>query len=230
MFIVDLIDILLILLGIILGVVIGYFIVKSILTKQQQEARSSADHIIGEAEKEANSIKKEKLLEAKEENQNLKDAMEREVDTQRNDLRAFESRLLQREQTLDRKSETMDKKDEALETKEAKIEEKQQLVDAEDEKIKEIINQQETELSRISGLTRVEAREELFSELEKELSHDMAVMVKEKENQMKMDVDKNAKELLALTAQRYAAEYTSESTVSVVNLPNDEMKGRIIGR
>jgi len=227
---VDLIDILLILLGIILGVVIGYFIVKSILTKQQQEARSSADHIIGEAEKEANSIKKEKLLEAKEENQNLKDAMEREVDIQRNDLRAFESRLLQREETLDRKSETLDKKDEVLETKEAKIEEKQQMVDAEDKKIKEIINQQETELSRISGLTRVEAREELFSELEKELSHDMAVMVKEKENQMKMDVDKNAKELLALTAQRYAAEYTSESTVSVVNLPNDEMKGRIIGR
>lgn len=76
----------------------------------------------------------------------------------------------------------------------------------------------------------MEAREELFSELEKELSHDMAVMVKEKQNQMKMDVDKQAKELLAMTAQRYAAEYTSESTVSVVNLPNDEMKGRIIGR
>src|SRR5699024_8045943 len=151
--------------------------------------------------------RKEKLLEAKEETQNLKDAFERDSNEKREDLKAQESRLLQREQSLDRKSEVLDKKDEALESKEAKIEEKQQMVDAEDQKIKEII-----------------------TEVERELSHDMAVMVKEKEDQMKLDVDKKAKELLAVTAQRYAAEYTSESTVSVVNLPNDEMKGRIIGR
>lgn len=226
----DLIDILLILLGIFLGVVIGYFIVKKIMTTQQQEARTSAEHIIGEAEKEANSIKKEKLLEAKEENQNLKDVTEREVMQKRDELRAYESRLLQKEGNLDRKSESLDKKDDALEHKEAKIEEKQQMVDAEESKIKDIISQQEEELSRISGLTRAEARDELFSELEKELSHDMTVMVKEKEDQMKLEVDKKAKELLAVAAQRYAAEYTSESTVSVVNLPNDEMKGRIIGR
>ncbi|MFD2829716.1 ribonuclease Y [Corticicoccus populi] len=226
----DLIDILLILLGIFLGVVIGYFIVKKIMTTQQQEARTSAEHIIGEAEKEANSIKKEKLLEAKEENQNLKDVTEREVMQKRDELRAYESRLLQKEENLDRKSESLDKKDDALEHKEAKIEEKQQMVDAEESKIKDIISQQEEELSRISGLTRAEARDELFSELEKELSHDMTVMVKEKEDQMKLEVDKKAKELLAVAAQRYAAEYTSESTVSVVNLPNDEMKGRIIGR
>jgi len=224
------IDIFLILLGIILGVVIGYFIVRNTLTKRQQEARTSAEHIISEAEKEADSLRKEKLLEAKEETQNLKDAFERDSNEKREDLKAQESRLLQREQSLDRKSEVLDKKDEALESKEAKIEEKQQMVDAEDQKIKEIISRQEDELSRISGLSRDEARNEIFTEVERELSHDMAVMVKEKEDQMKLDVDKKAKELLAVTAQRYAAEYTSESTVSVVNLPNDEMKGRIIGR
>ncbi|MHC0552634.1 ribonuclease Y [Salinicoccus sp. CNSTN-B1] len=226
----DMIDIFLILLGIFLGVVIGYFIVKNILTKKQQEARVSAEHIISEANKQAENLKKEKLLEAKEENQNLKGAFERESTEKKEELRSQESRLLNREQVLDRKSEVLDKKDEALEVKEAKIEEKQQMVDAEDQKIKEIISRQEEELTRISGLTREEARKEIFDEVERELSHDMAVMVKEKENEMKLDVDKKAKELLASTAQRYAAEYTSESTVSVVTLPNDEMKGRIIGR
>ncbi|MFB9861326.1 ribonuclease Y [Salinicoccus siamensis] len=226
----DMIDIFLILLGIFLGVVIGYFIVKNILTKKQQEARVSAEHIISEANKQAENLKKEKLLEAKEENQNLKDAFERESTEKKEELRSQESRLLNREQVLDRKSEVLDKKDEALEVKEAKIEEKQQMVDAEDQKIKEIIGRHEEELTRISGLTREEARKEIFDEVERELSHDMAVMVKEKENEMKLDVDKKAKELLASTAQRYAAEYTSESTVSVVTLPNDEMKGRIIGR
>nr|WP_031548644.1 ribonuclease Y [Salinicoccus luteus] len=226
----DMIDIFLILLGIILGVVIGYFIVRNTLTKRQQEARTSAEHIINEAKKQADSLKKEKLLEAKEENQNLKDTFERESNEKRDELKAQESRLLNREQVLDRKSEVLDKKDEALDLKEAKIEEKQQMVDAEDQKIKEIISRQEEELTRISGLTREEARDEIFAEVERELSHDMAVMVKEKENQMKLEADKKAKELLAVTAQRYAAEYTSESTVSVVTLPNDEMKGRIIGR
>lgn len=226
----DLMNILFILIGIILGVVIGYFIVNNMLTKKQQQARTSADHIISEAEKEADNLKKEKLLEAKEENQNLKEAFDDDMNRQRDEMKAYENRLIQRESSLDRKSETLDKKDDSLEQKEAKIEEKQQMVDAKDDEINEKISQQETELSRISGLTRDEAREELFSQVEQELSHDMAVMVKEKKEAMTRDVEKEARELLALTAQRYAAEYTSESTVSVVNLPNDEMKGRIIGR
>lgn len=226
----DLLDILFILIGMILGVVIGYFIVNNLLTKKQQQARTSAEHIIGEAEKEAENLKKEKLLQAKEENQNLKEAFDNEINSQRDELKAYENRLIQRETSLDRKGENLDKKDEMLDQKEAKIEEKQQMVDAKDDEINEKISQQETELSRISGLTRDEAREELFSQVEQELSHDMALMVKDKKDAMKRDVDKEARELLALTAQRYAAEYTSESTVSVVNLPNDEMKGRIIGR
>ena len=226
----DFINILFILIGIILGVVIGYFIVKNILTKKQQDARTSAEHIISEAKKESENLKKEKLLEAKEENQNLKEAFDSDMNQQRGDLKAFENRLLQRETSLDRKSESLDKKDDMLEKKEAKIEEKQQMVDAKDTEINEKISQQETELSRISGLTRDEARQELFSQVEHELSHDMAVMVKDKKEKMTREVDKEARELIALTAQRYAAEYTSESTVSVVSLPNDEMKGRIIGR
>lgn len=223
-------DIFLILLGIIFGVVIGYLIVNRILTNKQQQARSSAEHIIEEANKTAMNLKKEKMLEAKEYNQKLKEEFDREQSDTRQNLQAFESRLLSREESLDRKSESLDKKDELLDLKEAKIEDKQQSVDAKEEKINEIISQQNDELTRISGLTRAEAKDEIFRELEKELSHDMAVMLKERKEEAEYEADKKAKELLATTVQRYAAEYTSESTVSVVNLPNDEMKGRIIGR
>ena len=223
-------DIFLILLGIIFGVVIGYLIVNRILTNKQQQARSSAEHIIEEANKTAMNLKKEKMLEAKEYNQKLKEEFDREQSDTRQNLQAFESRLLSLEESLDRKSESLDKKDELLDLKEAKIEDKQQSEDAKEEKINEIISQQNDELTRISGLTRAEAKDEIFRELEKELSHDMAVMLKERKEEAEYEADKKAKELLATTVQRYAAEYTSESTVSVVNLPNDEMKGRIIGR
>ena len=202
-------DIFLILLGIIFGVVIGYLIVNRILTNKQQQARSSAEHIIEEANKTAMNLKKEKMLEAKEYNQKLKEEFDREQSDTRQNLQAFESRLLSREESLDRKSESLDKKDELLDLKEAKIEDKQQSVDAKEEKINEIISQQNDELTRISGLTRAEAKDEIFRELEKELSHDMAVMLKERKEEAEYEADKKAKELLATTVQRYAAEYTS---------------------
>lgn len=176
-------DIFLILLGIIFGVVIGYLIVNRILTNKQQQARSSAEHIIEEANKTAMNLKKEKMLEAKEYNQKLKEEFDREQSDTRQNLQAFESRLLSREESLDRKSESLDKKDELLDLKEAKIEDKQQSVDAKEEKINEIISQQNDELTRISGLTRAEAKDEIFRELEKELSHDMAVMLKERKEE-----------------------------------------------
>lgn len=142
-------DIFLILLGIIFGVVIGYLIVNRILTNKQQQARSSAEHIIEEANKTAMNLKKEKMLEAKEYNQKLKEEFDREQSDTRQNLQAFESRLLSREESLDRKSESLDKKDELLDLKEAKIEDKQQSVDAKEEKINEIISQQ-NEIGRYS--------------------------------------------------------------------------------
>lgn len=226
----NLLSLLLILLGIILGVVVGYFIAQNLIHQKLMQAKSTARDIIEQANKEAENLKKEKLIEAKEENQLLRERSESELRERRGELQKQESRLLQKEENLDRKSDLLDKKDEILEEKESKLEERQQQVDIKESSVQSIIMKHEQELERISGLTQEEAREEQFSRVEEELSQDIAVLVKEKEREAKEKVNQKAKELLATVVQRFAADHTSESTVSVVNLPNDEMKGRIIGR
>lgn len=226
----NLLSLLLILLGIILGVVVGYIVARNLLHQKQVQARQTADDIVSYANKEADNIKKEKLLEAKEENQILKEQAENELRERRGELQRQETRLLQKEENLDRKSDLLDKKDEILEQKESKLEERQQQVDAKESSVQTLIMKHEQELERISGLTQEEAVKEQLQRVEEELSQDIAILVKEKEKEAKEKVDKTAKELLATTVQRLAAEHTTESTVSVVNLPNDEMKGRIIGR
>ncbi|HHC9687265.1 TPA: ribonuclease Y [Staphylococcus aureus] len=225
----NLLSLLLILLGIILGVVGGYVVARNLLLQKQSQARQTAEDIVNQAHKEADNIKKEKLLEAKEENQILREQTEAELRERRSELQRQETRLLQKEENLERKSDLLDKKDEILEQKESKIEEKQQ-VDAKESSVQTLIMKHEQELERISGLTQEEAINEQLQRVEEELSQDIAVLVKEKEKEAKEKVDKTAKELLATAVQRLAADHTSESTVSVVNLPNDEMKGRIIGR
>ncbi|HJE01722.1 ribonuclease Y [Staphylococcus auricularis] len=225
-----LISLLLILLGIILGVVVGYIIAHNILQQKQSQAKQTAEDIIDRANKEAENTKKEKLLEAKEEYQKLKDQSESEFRERRGELQQQETRLLQKEDSLERKSDLLDKKDEILEQKESKLEERQRQVDAKESSVQDLINKHEQELERISGLTQEEAVNEQLQRVEEELSQDIAILVKEKQKEAKETIDKNAKELLATAVQRLASEHTSESTVSVVNLPNDEMKGRIIGR
>ncbi|HDL4513708.1 TPA: ribonuclease Y [Staphylococcus aureus] len=212
----NLLSLLLILLGIILGVVGGYVVARNLLLQKQSQARQTAEDIVNQAHKEADNIKKEKLLEAKEENQILREQTEAELRERRSELQRQETRLLQKEENL--------------EQKESKIEEKQQQVDAKESSVQTLIMKHEQELERISGLTQEEAINEQLQRVEEELSQDIAVLVKEKEKEAKEKVDKTAKELLATAVQRLAADHTSESTVSVVNLPNDEMKGRIIGR
>lgn len=226
----NLLTLLLILLGVILGVVVGYFIAHHLLQSKQIQARQTAEDIIEQAKRSAANLKKEKLIEAKEENQLIRENAENELRERRGDLQRQETRLLQKEENLERKSDLLDKKDEILEQKESKIEERQQQVDANERSVQTIIMKHEQELERISGLTQEEARNEQLLRVEEELSHDIAILVKEKEKEAKEKVDKTAKEILATTVQRLAAEHTTESTVSVVNLPNDEMKGRIIGR
>ncbi|MGF7393367.1 ribonuclease Y [Staphylococcus haemolyticus] len=226
----NLLNLLLILLGIILGVVVGYFVARNLLHQKQLQARQTADDIIKQGQKEADNIKKEKLLEAKEENQIIREQTESELRERRGELQRQEARLLQKEENLDRKSDLLDKKDEILEQKESKLEERQQQVDAKESSVQTLIMKHEQELERISGLTQEEAVNEQLQRVEEELSQDIAVLVKEKEKEAKEKVDKKAKELLATTVQRLAADHTTETTVSVVTLPNDEMKGRIIGR
>lgn len=224
------IDIISILLALFAGVFVGYLIFKKIADAKVTGARHAAEHIIEDAHREAEALKKEALLEAKDENHKLRIETERELRERRNELQKQENRLLQKEENLDRKDDTLDKRENALEKKEDSINERQQHIEETESKVGELIRKQQTELERISSLTREEAKSIILAGVEKELAHDTAVMIKESEMRAKEDADKKAKNILSLAIQRCAAEHVAETTVSVVNLPNDEMKGRIIGR
>lgn len=216
--------------ALIAGAVVGYFVAKSQLQDKQNEARQSAEHILREARKEADNLKREQVLESKIEINHLRQQTENDFKERRNDILKQEQRILQREESLDRKSELLDKKDELLDAKEAKLEQKQQQVDELQTEMNDLITQHQTELERIADLTKDEARHELMSTLEDEIAHDMAILLRDKEAEVKHEADKRAKDILSMAIQRYASDYTAESTVSVVTLPNDDMKGRIIGR
>ncbi|PLT34140.1 ribonuclease Y [Bacillus sp. V5-8f] len=219
-----------ILLGLIVGAVVGYFVSKTVSQNKIAGAKNSAEQIIEDAKREAEAAKKEALLEAKDEIHKIRSDAEREVRERRTELQKQENRLLQKEENLDRKDETLDKRETLLEKKEDSLNQRQQHIEEMESKVDEMVRKQQTELERISGLTREEAKAIILDRLDKELTHDTAVMIKESENRAKEEADKKAKELLSLAIQRCAADHVAETTVSVVNLPNDEMKGRIIGR
>ncbi|WP_409292388.1 ribonuclease Y [Peribacillus sp. SCS-26] len=219
-----------ILLGLFVGAVVGYFVRKSVTENKIAGAKVSAEQIIEDARREADSKKKEALLEAKDEIHKLRSDAEKDVRERRTELQKQENRLLQREENLDRKDETLNKRDLLLEKKDDSLNQRQQHIEEMESKVDEMVRTQQTELERISGLTREEARGIILDKVEKELAHDTALIIKESENRAKEEADKKAREVLSLAIQRCAADHVAETTVSVVNLPNDEMKGRIIGR
>lgn len=219
-----------ILLALIAGVVVGYFISKQFAETKVAGAKGSAEQIVEDAKREAEALKKEALLEAKDENHKLRTEIEQELRERRSELQKQENRLLQKEENLDRKDDSLDKRENTLEKKDESLNEKQQHIEEMESRVEELVQKQQAELERISSLTREEAKSIILDSVEKELAHDMAVMVKESETRAKEEADKKAKSILSLALQRLAAEHVAETTVSVVNLPNDEMKGRIIGR
>jgi ribonuclease Y len=219
-----------ILLGLIVGAVVGYFVRKSFAEAKIAGAKGTAEQILEEAKRDAEATKKEALLEAKDDIHKLRTEAEQEIRERRNELQKQENRLLQKEENLDRKDESLDKRENMLEKKEDSLNERQQHIEEMESKVDEMVRKQQTELERISSLTREEAKQIILEKVENELSHDIAVTVKESESRAKEESDKRAKEILSLAIQRCAADHVAETTVSVVNLPNDEMKGRIIGR
>ncbi|MDQ0860052.1 ribonuclease Y [Bacillus sp. V2I10] len=219
-----------ILLGLIVGAVVGYFVRKSIAEAKIAGAKGTAEQILEDAKRDAEATKKEALLEAKDDIHKLRTEAEQEIRERRNELQKQENRLLQKEENLDRKDESVDKRENMLEKKEDSLNERQQHIEEMESKVDEMVRKQQSELERISSLTREEAKQIILEKVENELSHDIAVTVKESENRAKEEADKRAKEILSLAIQRCAADHVAETTVSVVNLPNDEMKGRIIGR
>ena len=186
-------------------------------------AEEEAKKIIEEAQKEAESKKKEAILEAKDEAHRLRNDLEKETRDRRGEIQRLERRLIQREESLDKKSDMLEKRDETLNKK-------QQEILLKESSIEELHKKEREELERLSGLSSEEAKQILLDEVSKEAKHDAAILVKEIEARAKEDGDKKAKEIITCAIQRCAADHVAESTVYVVNLPNDEMKGRIIGR
>ena len=219
-----------IIVGLVVGLGIGIFVANTRHAKEIADAQNSAVGIINAANKEAETLKKEALLEAKEENQKYRSQIESELKESRQELKSQENRLLQREKLLDRKDDSLEKREHTLEGKETKLAAKQHVIDEREKEVEKLIEQQQTELQRIAELTKEDAAQVIMKQTEEELSHELTMMVKESEQRAKEEADRKAKNLLSLAIQRCAADQVSELTVSVVTLPNDEMKGRIIGR
>lgn len=223
-------NILLAIIGLIVGLGLGFMVAKSRHEKEIAGAQSSAAGIIDSAKKEAETLKKEALLEAKEENQKYRSEVESELRESKLELKSQENRLIQREQTLNRKDDSLEKRENSLESKEEALSSKQQLIEEREKDVEKMIEDQQKELEKIAGLSKEDARDVIMKSTEEELNHELTLMVKESEQRAKEEADRKAKNLLSLAIQRCAADQVSETTVSVVTLPNDEMKGRIIGR
>ncbi len=209
--------------AIIVGGFAGYTARKRTAETQIGSAEEEARRIIAEAHEKGNAEKKEVLLEAKEEIHRLREDLDRDTKERRNELTRQERRVVQKEENLDKKMDSLEKKEAILNKKEIRLNESQAELD-------EMQERENAELERIAALSREEARNILMTEVEENLKHDKALKIKEYEAQIKDESEKRAQDILSVAIQRCAADHVAETTVSVVPLPSDDMKGRIIGR
>lgn len=213
--------------GVITLLVLSFFLGinyrKKIAEKEIDSAEKFAEKLIDDAKKEAESTKKEKIIETKEELHKLRQEQEKEYKDRRNELSKLEKRLLNKEEALDKRSSQIEKKDEDLVKKSSAISVKEQEVE-------ELKNQQILKLQEISGLTPEEAKKQILEATERQMNYEISQKIKDMEQKAKEDAEKNAREIIAYAIQRVAADQVAETTVSSVSLPNEEMKGRIIGR
>ncbi len=209
--------------ALLLGLLVGYLLRKNLAEAKITSAEEAAKRILEDSEKEAEAKKREVILEAKEEIHLIRTESERENRERRNEIQRLERRFLQKEETLDRKLDSLEKKEENLVKKEQELGNKNTHLEA-------LLKKQTAELERISGLSTEEARTLILNNVRDDVKRETALIIKEEETRAKETADKKAREIVAMAIQRGAAEIVAETTVSVVPLPNDEMKGRIIGR
>ena len=188
-----------------------------------ESARTQADQMIGDAQRQAETLKKEALLEAKEEILQSKQAAEAEEKQRKKELRTMENRIMQREESLDRRNDALDKREHQLSSQAGQVEKRSR-------ELEELVSKQTAELERISELTRDDAHQELLDKVRGEVTHEAAAIIRESEQRVKAECHKTAQEIISLAIQRCAADHTAEVTVTSVHIPSDDLKGRIIGR
>ena len=219
-----------ILLALILGILIGFLIRKKLTESRVESIETHCRKIVEEAQKEAETVKKEATLQAKDSLYQMKMEFEKETKDRRQEIQDQEKRILNKEQNLDRKIELLEKRDSEFEKRERLLNQREKDLVELKEKYESLIIEQKKQLEYRAGISSQEAKELLLQAMENEAKHEAAITIRRLESEAKEIADKKAKEIISLAIKRYAGDYVAEKTVSSVNLPNEEMKGRIIGR
>ena len=220
------VSILLVILGLVIGAV-GVLIVNHF---KGVNANKKAEQVIEKARRDAEKNKRDSILEAKEEIHKLKMEADREFKEKKQEIKDAETRLSQREDNMDKRDAMFQKREEALDEREVKLIDKQASIQEERVKVEEIKQEQIKVLNELSGISKEEAKKMVMDKVKEAMTKEIASYIKDRENEAKLDCDKKAREMLVMSMQKYASDIANEQTVTVVNLPNDEMKGRIIGR
>ena len=213
-------------LGLFLGVLLT-IIITAIINKSKDK---KYDNIIEKAKKEAEKYKRDAILELKEEQHQMKKDFESELKDKKEEAKSIEDRLQAREDSIDRRDQLLQDRENLLSEKEKSLENKQKDIQLLEEKTNETLKQELEKLEKISGFSKAEAKKQVMKQVEESMTKEIAAYIKDKEQEAKLNIDKKAKNLLVASMQKYATDVTSEVTVTVIDLPNDEMKGRIIGR
>ena len=213
-------------LGLIFGVILTIIVVLVFIKSKN----AKSDNIIEKAKKEADKIKRDTLLEIKEEQYKIKQETENQIKERKSEIVEAEKRLQQRENSIDRRDEILQTRENLLSEKENSLVERQKDIQKLEEKTNEVLKEQLEQLEKISGFTKEEAKKLVMKHVEDSMTKEIAAYIKDREAEAKLDVEKKAKNLLVSAMQKYASDVTNEVTISVINLPNDDMKGRIIGR
>ncbi|MFA6800503.1 MAG: ribonuclease Y [Acholeplasmataceae bacterium] len=219
-----------ILLALLIGIIVGFIIRVTHHEKSLKESRALAKKIVEDGKKEAEKLKRENVLEAKQEIFALKKDFENDMRERRQVVITLENKVTQREEILNNRAINLDRREQSLLVREEKLDERKEQLEQLNSKVEEVLKEQEQKLFEISGLDKLAAQEIIMSRVKNQMADEIAIYIRDEEENAKNQVQSKSKQLLALAIQKYASETTTERTVSVVDLPNDEMKGRIIGR
>jgi ribonuclease Y len=222
--------ILLVIVAVLAGAVAGYVLKQVFTDKKVKASESLAARIVDESKKEAETIKKEAMLQAKENLLKMKADFDRETKQVKSDLEALERRIRNKEESIDKRVDTLSQKEASIEGREKGLSQKEHVLEDKHRRLDALVDEQKAKLEKIAGITPEEAKNTLIESMEAQARQEAAGMVRKIEDEAKLTADRKAKEIIAYAVQRYAGDYVAERTVSVVNLPSEEMKGRIIGR